>query len=49
MIIFSLEKTKVAGMRSEEYLSMSDASAPERVARLTLWISSTLPTAGSPK
>jgi len=26
---------------SEKYLSMSDASAPARVARLTLWISST--------
>jgi hypothetical protein len=34
-------KTKVAGMRSEKYFRVSDASAPGRVAMLRLWISST--------
>ena len=31
---------KVAGIRSARYFSWSDASAPARVARLRLWISS---------
>jgi hypothetical protein len=33
--------TKVAGIRSEKYFRVSDASAPGRVAMLRLWISST--------
>jgi hypothetical protein len=33
--------TNVAGMRSEKYFSVSEASAPARVAMLRLWISST--------
>jgi hypothetical protein len=34
-------------MRSEEYFRVSEASAPTQVAILRLWISSTLPTAGT--
>src|SRR5271165_3707052 len=35
------ENTNVAGSRSAKYFSVSDTSAPARVARLMLWISST--------
>jgi hypothetical protein len=34
-------KTNVAGMRSEKYFRVSEASAPARVAMLRSWISST--------
>jgi hypothetical protein len=38
-------RTKVAGIRSEKYFRVSEASPPALVAMLRLWISSTLPTA----